>query len=363
MADEITKAGIQFVADDTKKQLIGDAQYLMKSAIDFIQKLENIVYDYEHLNNIMRLGDSGESLSRIRQMMKNSHKGLKKAIDAQYTFEEKINNFLGRQIHFAWVDVETGEVFLAQEVSAKKIYTLAKPGKGFVGNIKIKKEEDKNKFKQKLSSLPSFIQNEYKDLVNKRILSHQGLIKTIFSRIKDNSDIKNHPWYDKHPKTVYWQHPPKGVENEGKWSWSISTQMGFISQGYIRFIFNSIENLEDISEFNIGHFMTTFVEKGDKIPGIVKGDIIVTNTNDKVQIAVKSNTFFSTASIGSYITTAYQIIEFYDKLDALNIETVESLLNNLSDYQPWILKASQEKAEKNLNKIFEQFNINNLLMS
>jgi len=45
------------------------------------------------------------------------------------------------------MDVETGEVFLVEEVSAKKIYALAKPSNGFSGNIKIRNEKDKNKFK------------------------------------------------------------------------------------------------------------------------------------------------------------------------------------------------------------------------
>jgi len=55
-----------------------------------------------------------------------------------------------------------------------------------------------------LSSLPSFTQGKYKDLVNKRISSHQGLIKTVLSRMKENSNKNNHPWYDEHQKTVYW---------------------------------------------------------------------------------------------------------------------------------------------------------------
>ena len=327
--NDIIETGIQYVANDIKKQLIGNARYLMESAISFIKKLENIVQNYEHLVGIMRLEGNSSSLSRIRQAMKQSQDRLREAIEAQYVFEEQINNFLGRQIHLAWVDVETGEIYLVEETSARQIYALVSPGKtGTSGNIKIK---NMNNFKEKMSSLPSFIQQQYKDLVNKRIMNHQGLIKTVISRLKDNFR-KDNPWYKKHPETVYWQHPPQGVSNEGKWSWSIPTKIGFISQGYIRLIFNSIENLGQINEYNIGHFMMSFIEKNDNIPGVVKGDIIVKNTNDTVQIAVKSNNFFSTASIGPYIATAYQIIQFYDKLEELNIEKVEGFLKNLQVY-------------------------------
>jgi hypothetical protein len=59
--------------------------------------------------------------------------------------------------------------------------------------------------------------------------------------------------------------------------------------------------------------MMDFMNKKDQIPGIVKGDIVVKNTNDQIQIAVKSSNF-NTASIGPYISVAYQIIEFYDNL-------------------------------------------------
>lgn len=219
--DDITKTGIQYVADDIKEQLIGDAQFLMNAAVSFIKKLENIANSYEHLQNQMRLGGKENSLSRIRQVMQQSQNGLKEAIIAQYTFEQQVNNFLGRQIHLAWVDIKTGEIFLARETSAKQIYTLAKPGKGLSGNIKIK---NVNKFKEKISSLPSFVQKQYEDLVNKRIMSHQGLFRAVISRLEDNSDKNNHPWYDKHKDTVYWQHPPQGIMNEGKWSWSIPTK-------------------------------------------------------------------------------------------------------------------------------------------
>ena len=98
--------------------------------------------------------------------------------------------------------------------------------------------------------------------------------------------------------------------------------------------------------------MMNFIHKDEKIPGVVQGDIIVKNTNDEVQIAVKSNTLFSTASVGPYITTAYQIIEFYDALDDLNVENVQKILKGLEKYPVNILRASQDRAKEILEKIF-----------
>lgn len=357
--DDITKEGLKFVPDDIKKAFIGDSETLMKNAISFIQKLESIVNDCEHLGKIMNAGGGQDNLSRLRQSMKQSQDALTAAITAQYDFEEAVNNFLGRQIHFAWIDVDTAEVFLVEEVSAKQIYKLASLNKnkketsGFTGRIDIKNNTDLNNFKNKLKSLPSFMEEGYKNSVNERVAEHQQLIKTILSRLDDNLNKRNLPWYKEHNSTVYWQHPPQGMENIGKWSWSIATKKGFISQGYVRFVFNSKENLAQISEYNIGRFMMNYVEKADKIPAIVKGDIIVSETNDNIQIAVKSNKLFSTASIGPYITTAYQIIQFYDNTDNLTIETVQSILKNLQNYPVGILKASQERATENLKKIFE----------
>ena len=356
MADEIANAAVRFVADDLKQKLIGDAEVLMQSALNFIKKLEQIVKQYEHTQNLIRAEGGGESLSRLKLTMQKSKDSLTKIIDAQYTFQESVNTFLGRQIHFAWVDIDTGQAYLIKETSAKEIYKLAKSSSGTSGRISLKNQNTFNEFQTKIKTLPSFVQDEYKELLQERIDGHTNLIKTVFERVNQNSDPKN-PWYEEHAKTVYWRHPPFGVTNNNKYSWSAVTRPGFIAQGYIRFIFNSIEKLsgekEEI-EYSIGHFMMTFVESADQIPGIVKGDIIVENTEGKVQIAVKSNSLMSTASIGPYISAAYQIISFHDKLNQLDTNMVLQLLKDMSVYTSNIYEASQAKAKKYLEKNFEE---------
>lgn len=352
MADEITKTGIQFVADDIKKQFIGDAQMLMDSAIKFIKKLENIINDYNHLQNRIRLyKDRG--LAALKEEMHQSNEKLRSIITAQYLFESQLNAFLGRKINFVWVDVETGETFFVDEAQALQIYKMAQKGKVRPrGNIKI---NDPETFKNIIQELPSGVEKAYEDTLNKRIQSHQALFKIIMQRFNDNTK-PNNPWVKEHEKTVYWQRPPEGADNfhHPKWAWSIKTAKGFISQGYINFLVNSIQEMTAVSEFNIGTFMTKFVQKGDKIPGIVKGDIVVENSDGQVHIAVKSNTLFSTASIGAYITTAFNIISFYDKLEQLDINAVENILKNLEDYRAYLLTNSQKAAQRTLQKVFKQ---------
>ncbi len=352
--DEITKTGIQFITKDIKEQFIGDAQFLMESAIKFIQKLENMINEYNHLQKNIRLYRD-KSLAALKEEMHRSNTRLKQIIEAQYIFEAQVNAFLGRKINFVWVDVNTGEAFFVDEAEASQIYQMAKKGSQprSYGNIKIKNQEN---FKNRIQKLPSGIEETYKNELNKRIQGHQALFQVIMQRFDDNTKKEDNPWYEEHKKTVYWKHPPEGPDNfhHPKWSWSITTAKGFISQGYINFLVNSIQKMTETSEFNIGTFMTTFVQQGDRIPGIVKGDIVVENSSGKVHVAVKSNTLFSTAGIGPYITTAFSIISFYEKLEELTIDQVKKILNNLENYNISLLMKSQEAAADILEKIFKQ---------
>ena len=348
---EITEIGMRFVTEDTKEELIEDASFLMNSAITFIQELERIVNEYQHIIGVMHLGT--DSLSRLRCAMEFSQNKLQDIINAQYTFEEQVNNFLGRQIHFAWIDVKTGEVLFAKETSAKAVYELLSEPRsgGKSGKIKIRNAGQLATFKSWISSLPSFMAQEYENEINKRISDHQDLFKEVMTRYDANNDSNNHPWYDLHEKTVYWRRPPDGAANDRTWAWSEKKKKGIISQGYLDLIFNSTQTLTN-NEFNIGHFMMDYVGINDRIPGIVKGDLIVRNTDNKVQVAIKSNTLFSTAAIGPYLTVAYKIISFYNNLSSLTKANVEAILGSIARYDQSILNASQTSAQIYLDQIF-----------
>ena len=348
---EITEIGMRFVTEDTQEALIEDASFLMNSAITFIQKLEGIVHEYQHIIGVMHLGT--DSLSRLRCAMEFSQNKLQDIINAQYTFEEQVNNFLGRQIHFAWVDVRTGEVLFAKETSVKIVYELLSETQsgGKYGKIKIHNAGQLAAFKSWISSLPSFMTQEYENEINKRISNHQDLFKEVMTRHDANNNSRNHPWYDLYRKTVYWRRPPDGAVNDGTWAWSEKNKKGIISQGYLDLIFNATQTLIN-NEFNIGHFMMDYVGINDGIPGIVKGDLIIRNTNNKVQVAIKSNTLFSTAAVGPYLTAAYKIIGFYDNLSSLTKAKVEEILGDITKYDQSILNASQASAQIYLNQIF-----------
>ena len=346
--NDIERIGIQFVPDDIKKEF-GNSAYLMNAALNFIKNIENIINQYEHLNKQISffsrpLGELGETLQHNKRL-------LQQAISKQYLFEQQLNHFLGRSIHFAWAD-NKGNILFADQVTAREIYSKAgvstDKSKKYVGKL------NPSTVKSKATELPTFVQKEYQKQIDKRIRSHQGLYKTILSRWKENNQKEDkNPWTIEHKQTVYWQHPPEGIGDfhHHKYAWSEKINQGHISQGYIDFIFNSMENFNS-TEFDIGTFMMGHVKK-DTIAGVVKGDVVIRNSNGNIQIAVKSGTF-NTASIGSYLNAAYQIIELFDTIENLTIQNVQHILNNLGQYSEKVVKAGKQKAQEIIENFARQ---------
>lgn len=345
--DEITKTGMQFVPKDLKEKS-KEAAELMEAALTFINNINEILQKYNRNFSLF----STKNLSQVAIAMHEDQNKLRELISAQYEFEAKVNKFLGRSINFAWADNE-GNIFFADETSAKKIYEEATINtKKFMGKVNI----SESKIKADMKNLPIFMEKQLQGGINDRIQAHQGLYKEILSRWKENHN-ENNFWHKQHENTVYWRKPPKGIDNFNHeiWAWSDETNQGYISESYIGFIFNQKTILTPSTDFNIGCFMTKFMNEKDQVPGIVKGDIIVKDTKGQVQIAVKSSNF-NTASIGPYISVAYQIIEFYEKLQNLTVDDVKNILNNLKKYNQSVVKKGKEKAQEILGKEISSIN-------
>lgn len=345
--DEITKTGMQFVPEDLKKEF-KEAAELMEAALTFIDNINKILQKYNHNFSLFSI----KNLSQVATAMHEDQNRLRELISAQYDFEAKVNSFLGRSINFAWADNE-GNIFFADETSAKKIYEDATINtKNFMGKVNI----SESKIKANMKNLPIFMEKQLQQGINARMQAHQMLYKEILLRWKQNQN-ENNPWYKQHKNTVYWQKPPNGIDNFNHkiWAWSDKTNQGYISESYVGFIFNQKTILASPTEFNIGSFMMTFMNEKDQVPGIVKGDIIVRDTKDQVQIAVKSSNF-NTASIGPYISVAYQIIEFDGKLQNLTVDNVQNILNNLKRYNQSVVKKGKEKAQDILGKEISSIN-------
>ena len=342
--DDITRAAIEFIPNDVKKEF-GNAAYLMNGALNFINNIEKIVNQYEHLNKDISF--FSKPLSNLGQAMLNNRQLLRQAISEQYIFEQELNNFLGRTINFAWIDTESGEVLFADETTAQKIYmqadTQSKGKRKRATTGKIYSNIIKN---SNLNNLPNFIkqtEQSFQNAITKRLAIHQQLLKTVLQRWEENHREDNY-WAKKHKDTVYWQHPPKGAEgfHHEKYSWSAKVNRGHISQEYINFIFNSKDKLEN-TEFGIGTFMMRNNGKKDTVPGIVKGDIVIQNY-DNIHIAVKSGQF-DTASIGPYLKVAFQVISFFDDIQSLTIDEVENILNNTKRYSQKVTETGRKKAQ------------------
>lgn len=344
--DDIIRTGIQNVPSDIKKEFIGNAEYLMTGALNFIRDIENIVNQYEHLNK--EISFFARPLSELGEALQSNKRLLQQAISKQYLFEEQLNNFLGRSINFAWAD-NRGRILFADEITAREIYTEAgvstDKSKKYVGKV------SSGAVRSKATTLPNFVEENFQKIVQKRIEQHQELYKIILNRWKENNQKEEqNPWVHEHKQTIYWQHPPEGVGDfhHHKYAWSEKINQGHISQGYIDFIFNSMESYGN-DESDIGYFTMKHVKK-DTIAGVVKGDIIVRDTNGKIQIAVKSGTF-NTASIGSYLNLAYQVIELYDTIQELTIQKVQNLLDNLGQYKENVVAAGKQKAQEIIENV------------
>lgn len=347
--DDITRAAIQFVSKDIKEEF-GSAADLMNGALNFIYNIETIVNQYQHLNK--EISFFAKPLSNLGQALLNNKQLLRQAISQQYLFEQNLNRFLGRKINFAWIDTETGDVLFADEATAREIYKQAdtqssKRESATTGKISASVVRNS----EQVSQLPNFVEEEFKNLVEKRLKNHQALLKEALNRWKENhKDEKQNHWAKDHQDTVYWEHPPEGVGNfhHQKYAWSAKVNQGHISQQYINFIFNSIDNLE-ATECGIGTFMMRNLGKKDTTPGIVKGDIVIEN-NENIQIAVKSGQF-DTASIGPYLRVAFQIIAFYDKIQSLTIDEVEDILKDVKKYNQKVTEAGRKRAKEIIEDI------------
>lgn len=351
MIDDITKVGIQHAPEDIKQNLKGNALYLRDAALNFIIEIENIINKYEELDKKISL--FSQPLSNLGKAMQRNKQDLQSIISKQYTFEQQLNNFLGRSINFAWVDSE-GNILYADQTTAKEIYTSANLStdskKRYVGKV------SSTQVKQKATQMPSFVQDHYANAVQFRTLKHQALFQLILERLNKNKD-KTNPWSKKYYSRVYWEgHNPIGVKGNNfhhpKYQWSAKYNQGHISQGYVNFIFNKI-NWYGTGESDIGNFMMNEIQK-DTTPGIVKGDIVLgegNGINNKIQIAIKSQNTFNTASIGTYLSVAYQVIAFWDELENLTIQEVEKILKNLKHYSPKVVKVGKEKAQKIIEDI------------
>lgn len=341
--DNIVRTAIEYVPNDIKKEF-HNAVYLRDSALNFIKNIEQIINQYEHLNK--EISFFAKPLSNLGQALLHNKQILRQAIAQQYLFEQSVNKFLGRSINFAWIDTDTGEILFADETTAQKIYMQADTqasGKKRATTGKIYSSVVKN---SQLSKLPNFVEENFKKLVEQRLKNHQELLEEVLSRWKENhQSVEENPWTKEHYNTVYWKHPPEGIGNFNHpiYSWSAVVNQGHISQEYINFIFNSIDNLEATDQ-GIGTFMMRSGGQKDTIPGIVKGDIEIQN-NKNIQIAVKSGQF-DTASIGPYLRVAFQIIAFYDNIQSLTVDEVEKILNNTKRYSQKVTETGRKKAQE-----------------
>lgn len=332
------------------------AKKVYEEALFFLKRIEII----SNNNNWSLV--SNDSLLGLKTIMHEKQNDLKNLIDAQYRFEDAVNDFLDREISFVYM-TEDGTPLFATGKKAISFYTSAVPGSSdYKGKIQLTKTQ-----KGSLKGLKKFFKDsDFIERVDQKLRDHQGLYTEILRRFDINADSKREYFKSKdYDRTIWWRIPPsdekpllnKMNENETKYQWTRNfPNRGHVVENYLNFIFNSkadenYKYLGENDEPQLGSFLIRHMRDADRVPGIVKGDIELDVNGENIHLAVKSG-IFDTASIGPYISTAYQIVELFHNANegGLSPESLKARLKDLKMYNQKVTLLGRLKTQE----IFEE---------
>lgn len=259
-----------------------------------------------HVEKMLKLNKN--SLLDVYNQMKNSTSITRACIQHQYTFESKLNAFLGRTILLVYV-TKGGDILYADEAEAQKIYQRAYrnkdkkgAGSGRGGGIKLT-----HSIMDKLTNTPPEIVNTYKETLDYKQGFYRGIRDEVLERWTNNHlDLNN--WVKTNSKllnTFYWMINPNAKEGKNKWDWSSQINRGHINETYIALIWEKKELDESFKdktkvEENVKKYWDYMKAHNLNSKSGIQGGDVTFFLNDSIQLAVKSGTF-NTAAIGTYL--------------------------------------------------------------
>jgi len=212
----------------------------------------------------------------------------------QHSFENQLNNFLGRKIYLSWVNDE-GHILYFDEANIGRLYASATANRGR-GNISASKVENL----MDVNDLTNDLQKKLED--SERMRAHvYNIAIARWSGNEANETVKN---YNPSKKTFYW----KLIDNRhiSGWTKPISTK-GVIAEGYAGAVINEDPDVVSSNlEYSLKNLYENHIQK-DSLGAAIKGDIIW-NENGNIQFAIKEGSF-STARFGQYLNLAYNTIQ------------------------------------------------------
>lgn len=309
----------QVLINNTAKEIEkidkGDYQALRIEAQNF---LDQVMLIANMANRAINQNSLKSTLSYIASSMRQVQSFTIRTLALQHSFEQRLNEFMGRTIYLTYVRND-GSFYFYDDANIGKLYQQATANKGR-GNISANKIFEAN-------DLETNLQNKIQASMQKRM----GVYQEAISRWASNGDenVKN---YNPSNKTFYWRlydnHHISG------WTDPISTK-GVIAEGYAGAVINEDESVVSSNiEFSLKNLWENHIGK-DSIGATIKGDVIW-NENGNIQFAIKEGSF-STAMFGQYARLAYNITQ----IPTLTLGEFENALPKLVKFN----KASQQLVE------------------
>lgn len=340
MVNDIISPLLQITAQDLEQNQIQEFNALKTEAYNFLQEIdkENAVY-----TNIMKKKSLQSKLEAMYIAMRRSTLRSRTLMTKAHHFEKKVNEFIGRSVHLAYV-TEEGQLLIADEANIGKLYMQ---GTKNMGRLNISQSKAKK-----------FLKNAQEDALTdlrdqlKIVSSHKANIYKIAlqrwanSTPSDTLMLDGDKWHDKN--VLWWNYSTAKHSYFTKMGKYYKTK-GLIAEGYVSAVVeqDNLVNNRDI-EASIARLVLAHIDP-NSTPALQKGDIVLKG-DGQVQLAVKSGSF-SSAMLGQYIRLAINI-QTIPPLSAKDFQTnlENGTLLNASDLYKKILTAADETITEMLKK-------------
>ena len=297
----------------------------------------------KQIQNLQTRKDLMDRIQAIGSIMHGDVSAVQRILILSHSFENALNNFLGRQIPITWVS-SSGNIQIASESTMLSLYGSAKlglsaqhditkgiqQGRSYVGRIQ---GVNNSIFKDKYLNpeLQKIQQDLNRSAENKKRVFIQA--KRRYKRSQNMSYASN-PKTQNVVKNIYWR---VATETGARINWSDKiSNPGYIGEGYVAMVLHTkndqlktritFSDPKHMPPYNLVaedylRILAEYALQGDPVPGIIQGDVRASE-DGSVQLAVKQGRNFSSASIAGNIAIAYAILYHAQNnlVDAKNIK-------------------------------------------
>lgn len=338
-------------------QIANNFQILQKAALVFLTQTNEILENQKiALNNIVRLVKKGThytvAIKEIYDIMQKDERVTNLLTMEQEKFQSAINKFNNTVMGLIYMNTDTGEIIARSEIEMQEIYekyvtnkvsstNISPRGRGTINVYEnfeqIRTLEGRNKYWEQLEKV-----------LNQRSSYYQYILDTALGRweyqnmkYKEDSKFFNtFYWWQLNPKNLGWiAWTSKKYNNRGK-----------IVEGYIRALFQENPFPEADQEKRVAT-LAQYVNESDNIGASFTQDLSIKMNQSKIDLAVKSGPFFSTAGFRQYLRIAIAII---------GVENESDIKKIFKNKKFTLTEFNNEKIENAIANIMGSFLLKNL---